>query len=215
MLASLVSVALFSTLAIQGARADFSVDTPTFVQCQSAQVTWDSTNSPPYNLIVVPAADPCGDVVADLGDHNGTSMHWTVALAAGQQVMLSLQDGADDEAWSGAITVQPSDDSSCLPGASSSAVVSSSDAPAASSSAAALSSAASVDPATTLVVAPNNVAPSPSSAAAAVPTSSGAVAVGAANSGILGNSNGALGLPSFSAPLMALSTLAAVFFVSL
>ncbi|EMD34035.1 hypothetical protein CERSUDRAFT_117545 [Gelatoporia subvermispora B] len=197
MFASLVSVALFSTLAIQGARADFSVDTPTLVQCQSVQVKWDSTNSAPYNLIVVPAAEPCGDVLADLGDHNGTSMHWTVNLAAGTQVMFSLQDAVDDEAWSGGMTVQPSNDSSCLSAASSSAAASSSSAPAASSAAA----ASSVDPATTLVV-PNNVAPSPTDD-------------GAANSGILGNSNGALGLPSFSAPLMALSTLAAVFFASL
>ena len=41
---------------------------------------------------------------ADLGDHNGLSMTWKVNLAAGTKVMLSLEDGSSDEAWSGDVS---------------------------------------------------------------------------------------------------------------
>ncbi len=36
----------------------------------------------------------------DLGDHDGTTMTYSVALPAGQKVLLSLQDANGDEAWS-------------------------------------------------------------------------------------------------------------------
>ena len=39
----------------------------------------------------------------DLGDHNGTSITWNVGLSAGTQVILSLVDANEDEAWSGTV----------------------------------------------------------------------------------------------------------------
>lgn len=42
-------------------------------------------------------------------------MTWTVNLSAGTQVVLSLEDAAGNEAWSGTITVGNSNDTSCLP----------------------------------------------------------------------------------------------------
>jgi hypothetical protein len=65
------------------------------LQCGSAQITWDQSQGP-YNIIVVPAEDPCEKVVA------------------GQKVLVSLEDGKQDEGWSQEMIVQPSTDTSCL-----------------------------------------------------------------------------------------------------
>jgi len=119
MFATLLSVTIFFALAIQGVFADFEIDTPAFIQCQPAEITW-SASQPPYNLIIVSADDMCGNALEDLGDSNSTSLTYTVNLAAGTQVVLSLEDNNGDEAWSGTITVQGSNDSSCLASSSSS-----------------------------------------------------------------------------------------------
>ncbi|KAG6374403.1 hypothetical protein JVT61DRAFT_4440 [Boletus reticuloceps] len=91
-----------------------SIDTPTFVQCQSTQITWTSTGNPPYDLLIVPANDPCGHALEDLGNQTSTSMNWTVNIAAGTQVVLSLMDAVGNEAWSGTVTVANSNNTSCL-----------------------------------------------------------------------------------------------------
>jgi len=113
MFTTLFSVTLFVALAIQGAFADFTIDTPSFVQCADAQITWTESLAP-YNLIIVPADDVCGDALVNLGDQNGLSTTYTVALASGTQVVLSLEDAGGNEAWSGTVTVAGSSDSSCL-----------------------------------------------------------------------------------------------------
>lgn len=40
----------------------------------------------------------------DLGDQNSLSTTYTVALAAGTQVVLSLEDAAGNEAWSDTVS---------------------------------------------------------------------------------------------------------------
>ena len=40
----------------------------------------------------------------DLGDQTGLSTTYTVALASGTQVVLSLLDAQGDEAWSGTVS---------------------------------------------------------------------------------------------------------------
>lgn len=195
MYSTFVSVALFSALAIQGALADFTVETPTITQCGSVQLKWDSTGAQSYNVAIVSAADPCDDIVRDLGDHTVNHITWTADIPAGQQVMLSILDSDDNEAWSGAITVGKSDVTSCLASSSSSASASGS----ASASAAASSG-------TTLIV---NPAAAPSTAPAAPSSSGGATAVGAANSGVLGGSNGAMSV-RFSATSVAVGAIVAV-----
>ncbi|PIL35538.1 hypothetical protein GSI_02266 [Ganoderma sinense ZZ0214-1] len=192
MYSTLVSVALFSALAIQGALADFTVDTPTITQCGSVQLKWDSTGAQSYNVAVVPAANPCDEILRDLGDHTVNHITWTANIPAGQQVMLSILDSDDNEAWSGAITVQKSDDASCLATSSSSVSASSS-----------TLASASASSGTTLVVNAGAAA----STAPAAPSSSGATAVGAANSGVLGN--GAFSV-RFSAPSVALGAIVAI-----
>ncbi|KIK16124.1 hypothetical protein PISMIDRAFT_278092 [Pisolithus microcarpus 441] len=118
MFAALFSFTLFVTL-FQSVFADFTIDTPQFVQCQDAQITWTQSN-PPYNLIIVPADDVCGNSLESLGDFTSLETTWLVNLASGTQVVLSLEDASGNEAWSGAITVGASNDTSCLQSSSAS-----------------------------------------------------------------------------------------------
>ncbi|KAI0775171.1 hypothetical protein BD413DRAFT_603146 [Trametes elegans] len=203
MYSTLLSVALFSALAVQGALAEFTVNTPEVKQCESVHLTWDDTGAESYNVIIVPDSDPCNSVLVDLGDHDMNHISWNnVTLDVGTKLMVSVLDAKDEEGWSGVVAVKAGNNTACLPNASSSAP--------ASSSTKASSAAAS---GTTLVVNPA-VAPTGASSAPAAPTTSGASAVGAANEGILGNNNGALSSVkiSGSALLLTLGAVAAVAF---
>ncbi|KAG1753375.1 hypothetical protein EDB19DRAFT_1668943 [Suillus lakei] len=115
MFATLFSVTLFVALAIQGVFADFTIDTPSPIQCGSVPITW-TASSPPYSLLVVPADDVCGEALVDLGQQTGLSYQWNVALASGTAAVLFIEDSTGNEAWSGAMTVGTSSDSSCLTG---------------------------------------------------------------------------------------------------
>jgi len=201
MFATFVSVALL--LAVQGARADFDMDTPVLVQCQPATITWTGTNAEPYSLIIVPTDDVCGDELADLGEFNTTTATWTVNIPAGQDVTFSLQDALGAEAWSGSTTVQSSNDTSCL----NSTLVSSS--AAASSAVPSSIAVSSVGSATTLYVSP---VASPSGVANDVPAASSsgaAIPVGAANSGDNPTSAG-FSMHQLSTPIMVVSAVAAL-----
>ncbi|KAH9940956.1 hypothetical protein B0H21DRAFT_780267 [Amylocystis lapponica] len=187
MLATFLSVALFATLAIKGARADLTIDTPALIQCQPVNITWDQTQGP-YNLIVVPADDPCGDIIADLGDFDDTSAQWTPNITAGKAAMFSLEDAAGNEAWSGTMTIQGSNDSSCISGVSSAAVPSSS---------AVVSSGASTPHLS-------------SSASSHASSSSAAVPVGAAGAGLGPKASGAYSMRQLSLPITIVSVLATI-----
>ncbi|KAG0700281.1 hypothetical protein DFH29DRAFT_807840 [Suillus ampliporus] len=113
MFATLFSITLLAALAIQGVFADFTITTPSLVQCAASQITWTQSVSP-YNLLVVPADDVCGEALVDLGNQTSLSTSWTVNVASGTQVVLSLEDADGNEAWSGTMTVASSSDSSCL-----------------------------------------------------------------------------------------------------
>jgi len=112
MFTTFITVALLAANIIQGVVA-FGMVTPELTQCKDAHITWNQTKAP-YNLVVVPSNNTCGDILADLGDHNGTSMTWKVTLRAGNEVTLSVEDAYGDEAWSGSITIGASTDNSCL-----------------------------------------------------------------------------------------------------
>jgi hypothetical protein len=115
MFSTLVKVALFAPLAIQGVLA-FAVNNPVMNQCEETTISWERTDDP-YNVIVVAAANPCGDALADLGDFNTTITKWKVTIPAGTVVQVSVVDSKEEEAWSGNITVGAGD-SSCLPASS-------------------------------------------------------------------------------------------------
>ncbi|KAJ6576593.1 hypothetical protein DFH09DRAFT_1149804 [Mycena vulgaris] len=112
MFATFLTLALFAAPALNGVAA-FNIETPDLVQCGSAHISWDATKGP-YNLIVVSPSDPCGAVLADLGDHDSNSITWKVDFPANKTLQFSLEDANGDEAWSGSMKVGPSTDVSCL-----------------------------------------------------------------------------------------------------
>jgi hypothetical protein len=112
MFAALFSITLFVAL-FRSVFADLTIDTPTFVQCQQAQITW-TQGTPPYDILILSADDVCGNAIEDLGNFTSLAATWTVNLASGTQVVLSLEDAAGNEAWSGTVTVAASNDTSCL-----------------------------------------------------------------------------------------------------
>ncbi|TFL03789.1 hypothetical protein BDV98DRAFT_639051 [Pterulicium gracile] len=220
MFATLVTAALFvsSVLAQDG----LLIQTPSFKQCKDAQIKWESGKGP-YNVIIVPAEDPCADALYDLGDHKGKSTTWLVGLPAGADVMLSLLDSTGTEAWSGTITVEESEDDGCVPkelrklapepvvSSSSAAAPSSSSAAAPSSSAEAESSSAAEVPETTpAVTTPNSVAP-PSPPSNDEEEAGAGIPIGAANAGTNpfgGDDEGAaFAVSSYSAPVMVLGSI--------
>ncbi|KAI0064972.1 hypothetical protein BV25DRAFT_1989702 [Artomyces pyxidatus] len=191
MFATLFSATLFSFLAVQVARADFSLSTPTFVQCQPVHLGWSNSSAGPYNVLIVPEADECGDALADLGDHTGLSLTWNVTLPAGKQILVTVEDSAGNEAWSQPITVQSSSDSSCLSAADRASLKSLSATP----------SGTSLLPTASVPVEPTDaVAP-----------------VGAANAGVnpLEATSGAFSIRQIYTPAMVLSALGAALAVAL
>ncbi|KAI0322745.1 hypothetical protein OF83DRAFT_1167239 [Amylostereum chailletii] len=196
MFATLISAAALSLLAVSGARADFVVNSTDFKQCSPAHITWSGTDNP-VNVLVVPLYTPCEDTLADLGDHSGKSMTWNVTLKAGTKLLISLEDSEGDEAWSRSITVDASDDMSCLSAADQKSLK-------AAASSAASSTATSALSFTTL-----SVASVPSSAASSGASSSDdgtAGALGAANAGIGPQADAA---PHMAAPVVVLGALSA------
>jgi len=190
MFSTLFTIALLAAPAL----ADFVVNTPTLTQCKDANISWQSTNGP-YNIIAVLAENPCGDALADLGDHQETSITWKAALPAGTKVQLSVEDAAGNEAWSGIITIQSSADASCIPAN----LVK----PGTKSSSA--GSTVVVTPTTTInanIPATTGLNPPPS-------------AVGAAGANPLGLGNGALNVRQASTPVIVLGALAAILVFSL
>ncbi|KAG5647004.1 hypothetical protein DXG03_001728 [Asterophora parasitica] len=217
MFSTLFTIALIAAPAF----ADFAVNTPTVTQCKDVKISWEPTKGP-YNIVAVPADAPCGDALADLGDFTTTSTTWKATLPAGSKIQLSVEDADGDEAWSGTITVQKSDDSSCLspelvqPSGSGSASQSASASEAVKSNnllptnsipvvGGGSGSTVVVTPTLTQVVGPESTddanTPAPS-------------AVGAAGKNPFGLGNGALSR-SASTPVMVLGALAAVLAISL
>jgi len=170
MFTTLLTTALLVASATQSVFAGFAINSPALTQCKDATISWEPTKGP-YNLIIVKAEDPCGDVLADLGDHTDTSIDYKAALPAGSTVQLSVEDANGDEAWSGTITVAKSDDTSCIPADLKDS------APQTESNS---GSTLTIKPTTTVEQTPEVTGPAPS-------------AVGAAGSNpLVGNSNGAL-----------------------
>lgn len=116
MFATFLTLALLAAPALRGVAADdFTVNTPSATQCGNVKLTWGGT-AKTYNVVIVNATDPCGDILADIGDVQGNAVNWTVKFEAGSRLMVSVADAdnEDDEGWSGAILVGKSSDSSCL-----------------------------------------------------------------------------------------------------
>jgi len=120
MFATLIAAAAFVAPALL-VSANFNMASPAVNQCGQVHVTWDDTGKGPYNLVVLDAANPCGDPLVNLGDHDGTSMTWYAAnLPQGTNLQFSVEDTTGNEAWS-ADTLVGGGDNSCLSDAQKSA----------------------------------------------------------------------------------------------
>jgi len=112
------AVATLATLALALRAGAFTVSTPSnLTLCQVA--TFDILDGNPgdqYTAYFVHGDNPCGDEIFQLGNLSGDHFDWTVNVTAGTSVMVALDNGTDDEQWSGAVTVT-GDDTSCLNGA--------------------------------------------------------------------------------------------------
>ncbi|KAF8807049.1 hypothetical protein BYT27DRAFT_7190763 [Phlegmacium glaucopus] len=185
MFSTLITVALFVSLAIQGASAGFAINTPNIVQCEPVKVSWASA-SPPYNIEVVSATDPCGPALDTIWGLTATLFDYSGKVAAGTEVVLYISDSAGNEAWSGNITVGASSNKTCIPGASSIAIPSTP---------------------TTPVINATPAGSSPSSKSSIVPLG------GAINAGT--NINGAFSVRQASTPLLVIAVLAGMLAVTL
>lgn len=115
------AVATLATLALALQARAFTVSTPSSLTlCQDAEFDIIGGNSgDTYTAYFVHSEDPCGDELFHIGGLSGTSFNWKVNVTAGTSVMVALDNGTDDEQWTGGVTVTGSD-TSCLTGASSS-----------------------------------------------------------------------------------------------
>lgn len=183
------------------------VDTPQLTQCQDATITWKpaAESKGPYNMILVDPKNACDSNLKDLGDHDGTSLPWKVDLPAGTQVQLSLQDATGDEAWSGPVTIAPSNDISCLSAADQ-----------AKQTPAQPSTGPTTNSATTGAITTGSD-PSTSGGSSSTPgSSSNGPAIQAAGAAVQGKGqiSGAVGL-GFNTPMLVLSAVGAAFAVLL
>ncbi|KAJ7364114.1 hypothetical protein DFH08DRAFT_838374 [Mycena albidolilacea] len=114
MFATLITVALFAASTLTGVVADdFTIETPTLTQCGKSTISWDK-NQGAVNVILVKAAEPCGEIIRDFGDFTNNTFSWTADLAPGTEYVLSAENQDGDEAWSKSFTIAKSDDTSCL-----------------------------------------------------------------------------------------------------
>jgi len=96
------------------AQNSFSINTPAnAVVCEPLLISWEGGLSP-YYLSVLPGNTPSGQALENLGTFNGTSFTWTVNIAAGTQLDLTLRDSSGLIAQSAPFTINPGSDSSCV-----------------------------------------------------------------------------------------------------
>jgi hypothetical protein len=190
MFATLLTITLF----IASAFADIYVPTLSLSQCKDVHFTW-ADHQGPFTVALVSPEDPCGDPIKDLGDHDSNSITWKCNLPAGTKVELSVVN-AKDEGWSGTMTVEKSDDPSCLQ----------------SNNAAQSSSSSATVTLTSSTQAP---LPTTSSDSGSGSGSGSGQPVGAANAGNNPLSSGTLTLRQISNPVMAVSIFLAAFAITL
>jgi hypothetical protein len=194
MFATLIKVALVLTPAIYGVVAqdadiqrDFAINDAELKTCNNARITIQDTGSPKTYYYLVDPKNPCADAVQELGDASGTDNTFLVKVAAGTEVQIYAETEAGLTAWSNTLTVQPGDNTDCLPVPSSSG-----------SSGSSASSDSPTKPAAPPANKPAATNPAPS-------------IVGAANAGLFGNGdkNAAPSARQLGTPVMALSAVAA------
>ncbi|PIL28542.1 hypothetical protein GSI_08583 [Ganoderma sinense ZZ0214-1] len=85
---------------------------PTPVQCQTYAFAWTSGGTPPYNLIVSVSGN--WGRAYGINGLEGQGVPWMIPVPAGYAVSFELFDNASHVATAGPLTIQSSDDTSCL-----------------------------------------------------------------------------------------------------
>lgn len=108
----------------------FYVNRTSLTQCKTTHVTWTGgkgdehpqlhvtmaksrpSNIAPFTVDAIRESN--SDILAHLGEHNGTSTSWNTNVKAGTNVVLRMTDPLGQISWSNSIIVGKSSDSSCL-----------------------------------------------------------------------------------------------------
>jgi len=124
MFSTLFSLALLALPAV----ADFAVSSRPINQCEVTRISWEKTKGP-YDVLIVDAAAPCGEPLADIGEVKDSFIEWkNTELLVGKTVQITIADADGEEAWSNNITVGAGS-TDCLPQAASSSSSASSSTP--------------------------------------------------------------------------------------
>ncbi|KAJ1307767.1 hypothetical protein OPQ81_001854 [Rhizoctonia solani] len=171
-------VKVTSLLALVAAVAaqSLTINTPaSVVQCQPAQITWTATNTPVF-VSIIPGGQPGAAALQDFGQQTGSSLTWTVNIAAGTSITFQLRDSTGAVAYSAPTTIQSSSDSSCLGAGASTAPATSGAATSGAVTSGAATSAAVTSALSSASVASSSVVASASSVASSAVVSASSVA---------------------------------------
>lgn len=109
---SLVLIVVSAGSAI--AQTLLTVQTPaSLIQCEPALLAW-SGGQGPYFIAAIPGGQSAAAALMNFGQHNGTSLTWTVNVTAGTSVSLKITDATGATNYDQAVTVQAGSDTSCL-----------------------------------------------------------------------------------------------------
>ncbi|TFK40370.1 hypothetical protein BDQ12DRAFT_772610 [Crucibulum laeve] len=171
----------------------FSINTPIgAVVCQPLLISWIGGTGP-YFLSILPGNQPGAAALVDLGRQDGNSVTWTVNVAAGTSLGLTIRDSSGATAQSAAFTPNAGTDTSCVGQNPSSAGGSSSSGTTPSSSASSSSGSSS-----TVIPVPSSSAPpstvgttsagtTPSTTSSRATSSSGSSAASSSSAAATGN----------------------------
>jgi len=106
------------------ALAQFSVNSPTLVQCQPALIQWTGSTNSPFTLAIIPGGQPTSPAIEFVSDSLTSSPYtWYVNLATGTNVTLKLTDSTGAIAYSAPAVIQAGASNSCLNSSASTAGV--------------------------------------------------------------------------------------------
>jgi hypothetical protein len=119
---------VFASCVLSVLAGSLAINTPTDLSsCAPVTISWqaspgvgppNSVVSPPFELDVLDADEPCEDALFELGHINATSYKWAAPpLKAGQKVIFALTDKTGLEVWSSPVTVKAGASTTCLPNA--------------------------------------------------------------------------------------------------
>ncbi|THV03228.1 hypothetical protein K435DRAFT_651821 [Dendrothele bispora CBS 962.96] len=91
-----------------------TINTPTgIVQCQPSLLSW-SDGTAPYFLSILPGGQAAATPLKSFDSTDSTSITWTVDIAGGTSITLQIRDSTGTIAFSDAVNIQSSSDSSCV-----------------------------------------------------------------------------------------------------